>query len=60
MYLPLVNKTEYSNQSLNKLVDGYFGGSFKSMVSFFVNKNDVDMDDLGTILDAINEKKAKK
>ena len=60
VYLPLVNKTEYSNQSLNKLVDGYFGGSFKSMVSFFVNKNDVDINELETILEAINNKKTKK
>jgi len=60
IYFPLVKKTDYSNQSLNKLVDGYFGGSFKSMVSFFVNKNDVDLNELGTILDAINDKKQKK
>ena len=60
IYFPIIKKTEYSNQTLNKLVDGYFGGSFKNMVSFFVKKNDVDMDDLGTILDAINEKNAKK
>jgi len=60
VYLPLVNKTEYSNQRLNKLVDGYFGGSFKSMVSFFVNKNDVDINELETILEAINDKKTKK
>ncbi|NOR28080.1 MAG: BlaI/MecI/CopY family transcriptional regulator [Lutibacter sp.] len=60
IYFPLVKKTDYSNQSLNKLVDGYFGGSFKSMVSFFVNKNDVDLNELETILDAINDKKQKK
>ena len=60
IYFPLIKKTDYSNQTLNKLVDGYFGGSFKNMVSFFVKKNDVDLNDLGTILDAINEKKEKK
>jgi len=60
IYFPLVKKTDYSNQSLNKLVDGYFGGSFKSMVSFFVNKNDVDLNELETILEAINDKKEKK
>ena len=60
IYFPLVKKADYSNQTLNKLVDGYFGGSFKSMVSFFVNKNDVDLNELGTILDAINDKKTKK
>ena len=60
IYFAIIKKTEYSNQTLNKLVDSYFGGSFKNMVSFFVKKNDVDIDDLGTILDAINEKNAKK
>lgn len=60
IYFPLIKKTDYSNQTLNKLVDGYFGGSFKNMVSFFVKKNDVDLNDLGTILDAINEKKDEK
>jgi predicted transcriptional regulator len=60
IYFPLVKKTDYSNQSLHKLVDGYFGGSFKSMVSFFVNKNDVDVNELETILEAINTKKQEK
>ena len=60
IYFPLVRKTDYSNQSLHKLVDGYFGGSFKSMVSFFVNKNDIDLKELETILEAMNDKKAKK
>lgn len=60
IYYPLIQKTDYSNKSLQKLVDGYFEGSFKNMVSFFVKKNDVDLDDLGTILDAINDKDAEK
>ena len=60
IYFPLVKKADYSNQSLNKLVDGYFGGSFKSMVSFFVNKNDVDINELEIILETINNKKQKK
>jgi BlaI family penicillinase repressor len=41
IYYPLVPKSDYSNQSLNKLVDSYFQGSFKSMVSFFMKKNDI-------------------
>ena len=36
IYFPIIKKSEYSNQSLHKLVDGYFEGSFKSLVSFFV------------------------
>jgi predicted transcriptional regulator len=60
IYFSLVSKTIYSNQSLQKIVDGYFGGSFKSMVSFFVDKNDVDFKELDTILKIINDKKTKR
>ncbi|MBE0423790.1 MAG: BlaI/MecI/CopY family transcriptional regulator [Lutibacter sp.] len=60
IYFPLVSKTNYSNQSLQKIVDGYFGGSFKSMVSFFVNKNEVDFKELDTILKIINDKKTER
>ncbi len=57
VYFPVIAKEAYSNQSINKLVDNYFQGSFKSMVSFFVSKNDIDIDDLGAILKEINKKK---
>lgn len=57
VYFPLVAKDVYSNQTLHKVMDGYFGGSFKSMVSFFVKKNDMDIKELETILKEINDKK---
>jgi predicted transcriptional regulator len=56
VYFPLVNKEVYSNQSINKLVDNYFQGSFKSMVSFFMKKNDVSLKELESILKDINKK----
>lgn len=55
-YFPVVKKETYSNQRINKLVDGYFGGSFKSLVSFFVEKNEVDIQELEHILKEINKK----
>ncbi len=55
IYYPTVQKSEYSNQSINKLVDGYFQGSFKSMVSFFMKKNDISVNELETILKDINK-----
>ncbi|AXT57948.1 BlaI/MecI/CopY family transcriptional regulator [Aquimarina sp. AD1] len=55
VYFPLVKKEEYSNQSLNKLMNNYFNGSFRNMVSFFVKKNDMNMKDLETILQEINK-----
>ncbi|MBT8276766.1 MAG: BlaI/MecI/CopY family transcriptional regulator [Bacteroidia bacterium] len=55
IYFPKVKKSEYSNQSINKLVDGYFQGSFKSMVSFFMKKNDISINELEGILKEINK-----
>jgi len=55
VYFPLVKKEEYSNQRLNTLVDGYFQGSFKSMVSFFMKKNDISLKELEEIMINIKE-----
>jgi len=59
-YYPLINKESYSNQSLHKLVNGYFDGSFKSMISFFVKKNDIDLNDIETILKEISQNQRPK
>ncbi|WP_431126056.1 BlaI/MecI/CopY family transcriptional regulator [Flagellimonas flava] len=55
LYFPLVRKEEYSNQSISKLVDGYFQGSFKSMVSFFMKKNDISLSELEEIMQTIKK-----
>lgn len=57
VYFPIVKKSEYSNSSLNKLMEGYFQGSFKNMVSFFVNRNDVDLEDVEILLKEIKNNK---
>lgn len=59
VYFPLLAQSEYSNQSISKLVNGYFEGSFKSMVSFFMQKNDIKTSELEEILKEI-EKNNKK
>lgn len=55
VYFPILKKQDYSNQSLNKLVENYFQGSFKSMVSFFVKKNDINIEELESVLKEINK-----
>ncbi|MCM5662258.1 BlaI/MecI/CopY family transcriptional regulator [Galbibacter mesophilus] len=57
IYYPTMKKSEYSHQSINKLVDGYFQGSFKSMVSFFVKKNDISIKEMEAILKEIENDK---
>jgi predicted transcriptional regulator len=56
VYYPIIEKETYSNQSLHKLMNGYFDGSFKSMVSFFVKENKMDVAELESILNEVNKK----
>lgn len=58
IYYPIIKKSEYSNQTLNELVDGYFQGSFKSMVSFFVKKNDISLKEMEEIMKEINKRES--
>ncbi len=37
-YFPIVSKDEYGKSELIKVMDGYFSGSFKNLVSFFSNE----------------------
>ncbi len=60
IYYPIIKKSEYSNQFLNKFLSGYFQGSFKSMVSFFVNKNDVSVHEMEEILQILDKQKKDK
>jgi len=55
IYYPKMAKAEYSSQSLTKIMDGYFQGSFKSMVSFFAKKNDVSLREMEEIIKEINK-----
>ena len=57
LYFPVVAKEEYSNQSINSVVDKYFQGSFKSMVSFFVKKNDLSLNEMEEIMKEIEKNK---
>ncbi len=56
-YFPLVAQEEYSNFAVNRLMSQYFDGSLKSLVSFFVKKNEVDISELNDILKTIEENK---
>lgn len=55
IYFPLVDKSTYSSESLTKMVNDYFDGSFKSMVSFFVKKKEMSAGELESILKEINK-----
>lgn len=49
-YHPLIDKADYSRKSIDSLVEGYFDGSFKNVVSFMVEKKGLDVKDLELLL----------
>ena len=55
IYFARVEKAKYSSDSMNKMVNDYFNGSFKSMVSFFVKKKDMSIEELESILKEVNK-----
>ena len=59
-YFAKVSKEEYSHFSMKKMLENYFDGSLKQMVSAFTNRENIDlkeMDELLKTLDQIKEKK---
>lgn len=56
-YHPLITKEEYSKYKMDNLMSGYFEGSFKNMVSFFVKKKQLDIKELDDILKIIENNK---
>jgi BlaI family transcriptional regulator, penicillinase repressor len=58
-FYPLVSKESYQEFLMSKVMRGYFDGSLKSLVSFFVKSEKVDMQELEDIMRMIEEKKKK-
>lgn len=55
IYFPKVAQEVYKNASMKKLINNYFGGSFSSMVSFFVKKNDMSIAELEKLKEELNQ-----
>ena len=56
-YYPLVTKEEYSKSNLNLMVQNYFGGSFKQLVSFFVKEENLSIKAIEEIKSIIDQNK---
>jgi predicted transcriptional regulator len=59
-YHPLVTKDAYRKFSMNQMVEGYFGGSAKNLVSFFVKDKNIDAKELDELLRVIEKAKTDK
>lgn len=56
-YIPIISKEAYKKVIAGKLLNGYFDNSAKSMLSFFLEENKLDVSELDEILTLINKHK---
>lgn len=54
-YYPLVDKETYSKQAMQKMVSGYFEGSYSNVVSFFMKEEKMSVNDLEEMLKMLKE-----
>ena len=54
-YYPLVPAEEYQKQGLSKIVDTFFGSSYKSVVAHFAKEQKLSKEDLEDIMKMIEE-----
>lgn len=53
-FFPLVSRAEYTRQVMQDVKDTFFGGSGKSLMSFFIREENLSDDDLKELLEMIN------
>ncbi|HMR18432.1 MAG TPA: BlaI/MecI/CopY family transcriptional regulator [Sphingobacterium sp.] len=56
-YIPKIQKEDYKKLVADKLLNGYFDNSPKQMLSFFLEENKLDLQELDDILNMINKHK---
>lgn len=52
-YTPIIDEMEYKTKFLSKVVKNYFENSYKEMVSFFAEKNNISTEELKDIIKMI-------
>lgn len=57
LFHPLITREDYMKRTMKDVKNTFFGGSLKSLVSFFAKEEDMSDDDINEILDIINRSK---
>jgi len=58
-YFPVISKEEYAKQGVSSLMNKYFGGSPKQLVSFLVQNEDMNLKELNDLLKTLDNNKKK-
>ena len=56
-YYPLVSKESYTNRFMNRVVDNFFSGSVKAMVSFFTKNEKMSVQEIDELIEMLKENK---
>ena len=56
-YFPLIQKDQYSMSSVQNFLAGYFNGSAKQLVSFFVKEKDISVEELEKLVEELKKTK---
>ncbi len=59
-YFPVVAKEDYKRDLTKNVVERYFGGSVRNMVSFFVDEKKINLKDVDFILQQIEQQHKNK
>jgi BlaI family transcriptional regulator, penicillinase repressor len=59
-YFPKITREQYRRFYLDNMVNGYFDGSFVSLVSFFAKENQLKANELDQLKRQLDELKKKK
>lgn len=60
VYFPLISGEEYKKFTFDKMMSGYFGNSYQSLVSFIANEKKLDLQQLDELTQLIEDIKNKK
>ncbi len=59
-YFAVISKEEYSHYSMKKMLENYFDGSLKQMVSFFSKRENLDVKEMEELLRMVENLKNDK
>lgn len=54
-YFPVITREEYAQYGVKSLLEKYFGGSPKQLVSFLVQKEDLELKELNELLKSLKK-----
>lgn len=50
VYFPLFNQEEYKKFAFERMLNSYFGGSYKALVSYLVKENKLNLSELAELI----------